>query len=259
VPPPKDATPKPEDIPLSIAFEDEHLIVVNKPAGLVVHPGAGNHSGTLVNALLHHCGDSLQGIGGVARPGIVHRIDKDTSGLLVAAKSERAHTGLADQFADHSIERAYWALVVGLPEPMKGTIDRNLARHPNDRIRFACTHEGAGRSAVTHYKVLSQSDLASSLVECRLETGRTHQIRVHMASLGHALVGDPLYFAISPKQRAALGKERAGIVTGFPRQALHARTLGFLHPVTGDQLRFDSPMPADIEGLAGKLGIALPG
>ena len=259
VPPPRDATPRAEDIPLSIAYEDDHLIVVDKPAGLVVHPGAGNPTGTLVNALLHHCGDSLAGIGGVARPGIVHRIDKDTSGLLVAAKTERAHVGLADQFAAHSIERSYWAFVVGLPEPMKGTVDRNIARHPTDRIRFACTHDGAGKSAVTHYRVLAQSDLAASLVECRLETGRTHQIRVHMAGVGHALIGDPLYFAMSPKQRSALGKARAAAVQSFPRQALHARTLGFEHPVSGKPVTLESALPDDLAALAGALQIRLPG
>ncbi|MFM5932198.1 MAG: RluA family pseudouridine synthase [Novosphingobium sp.] len=233
-----------QDIPLNIVFEDEHLIVIDKPAGLVVHPAAGNLDGTLVNALLHHCEGQLSGIGGVARPGIVHRIDKDTSGLLVVAKSDAAHEGLARQFADHSIERAYLAIVGGLPKPLEGTIRTHLGRSAHDRKKMAVLHEKdqRGKHAVTHYKTLEKLN-HSALVECRLETGRTHQVRVHMASIGHALLGDPVYGRNPAPLRALID----GI--GFRRQALHAAVLGFEHPVTGQDVRFSSLLPADMEAL----------
>ena len=244
-----------QDIPLDVVYEDDHLIVVDKPAGLVVHPAAGNPDGTLVNALLHHCAGQLSGIGGVARPGIVHRIDKDTSGLLVVAKSDIAHEGLARQFADHSIERAYLALTQGIPHPPRGTLRGVIARHPTDRKRMALLPDGArmpeeggrGKHAVTHYRLVESLD-RSALIECRLETGRTHQVRVHMASIGHALLGDPVYARSQKSQKAILAE------LGFARQALHAAVLGFLHPVTGDSLRFTSELPADMRELSHRLG-----
>jgi 23S rRNA pseudouridine1911/1915/1917 synthase len=233
-----------QDIPLSIVFEDEHLIVVDKPAGLVVHPAAGNLDGTLVNALLHHCRGQLSGIGGVVRPGIVHRIDKDTSGLLVVAKTDKAHEGLARQFADHSLERAYLAVVAGLPIPPAGTVRGHIGRSDHDRKKMAVLHalNKRGKHAVTHYKTLERLD-SSSLVECRLETGRTHQVRVHMASIGHPLLGDPAYGRTPARLRSRLSELR------FARQALHAAVLGFIHPVTGAALRFESALPADMEQL----------
>jgi 23S rRNA pseudouridine1911/1915/1917 synthase len=233
-----------QDIPLTIAIEDEHLIVIDKPAGLVVHPAAGNLDGTLVNALLHHCQGQLSGIGGVVRPGIVHRIDKDTSGLLVVAKTDKAHEGLARQFADHSLERAYLAVVAGLPIPPAGTVRGYLGRSDHDRKKMAVLHElnKRGKHAVTHYKTLERLDSAS-LVECRLETGRTHQVRVHMASIGHPLLGDPAYGRTPARLRSRLAQLH------FARQALHAAVLGFVHPVTGAELRFESMLPADMAGL----------
>ncbi|WP_374531179.1 RluA family pseudouridine synthase [Novosphingobium sp.] len=231
-----------QDIPLKIVFEDEHLIVIDKPAGLVVHPAAGNLDGTLVNALLHHCKGQLSGIGGVARPGIVHRIDKDTSGLLVVAKTDKAHEGLAAQFADHSIERAYLAIVGGLPNPLSGTVRGAIARSSHDRKKMALVEDGRGKHAVTHYKTLERVT-GSALVECRLETGRTHQVRVHMASIGHALLGDPVYGRTPPRLRPILSQLH------FHRQALHAAVLGFIHPVTGAAIRFESVLPADMAGL----------
>src|SRR5436305_1189986 len=214
VPDPVPAHNEAQDIPLLIAFEDEHLIVVDKPAGLVVHPAAGNLDGTLVNALLHHCHGSLSGIGGVARPGIVHRIDKDTSGLMVAAKTDRAHEGLAKQFADHSIDRRYLAIVAGVPAPPAGKVDAPLARSPQNRKKIAIV--ATGKRAVTHYRTVERLRRDAALVECRLETGRTHQVRVHMASLGHALLGDPVYGRTKQAHRAILE------TLGFRRQALHA-------------------------------------
>ena len=234
----------PQDIPLTIVFEDEHLIVVDKPAGLVVHPAAGNPDGTLVNALLHHCRGQLSGIGGVERPGIVHRIDKETSGLLVVAKTDRAHEGLARQFADHSIERAYFAIVQGRPMPPTGTVSGFIGRSDHDRKKMAVLHElnKRGKHAVTHYRTV-ETFAGASLVECRLETGRTHQVRVHMASIGHALLGDPVYGRTPTRFRPLLNELR------FARQALHAAVLGFIHPVTGAALRFESALPADMAGL----------
>ena len=233
---------QPEDIPLNVVFEDEHLIVIDKPAGLVVHPAVGNYDGTLVNALLHHCQGQLSGIGGVARPGIVHRIDKDTSGLLVVAKSDVAHEGLARQFEDHSIERAYLALVAGNPMPPSGTVTGAIGRSNTNRKKMALVSEGRGKHAVTHFATLERF-AAAALVECRLETGRTHQVRVHMTSLGHPLLGDPAYGRTPPKLKPLLAEHK------FERQALHAKVLGFVHPVTGEQLRFESPLPADMAGL----------
>ena len=233
---------QPEDIPLNVVFEDEHLIVIDKPAGLVVHPAVGNYDGTLVNALLHHCQGQLSGIGGVARPGIVHRIDKDTSGLLVVAKSDVAHEGLARQFEDHSIERAYLALVAGNPMPPSGTVTGSIGRSNTNRKKMALVSEGRGKHAVTHFATLERFQ-GAALVECRLETGRTHQVRVHMTSLGHPLLGDPAYGRTPPKLKPLLAEHK------FERQALHAKVLGFVHPVTGEQLRFESPLPADMGGL----------
>ena len=229
-----------QDIALNIVFEDDHLIVIDKQAGLVVHPAAGNADGTLVNALLHHCGGSLSGIGGVARPGIVHRIDKDTSGLMVAAKTDRAHEGLAKQFHDHSIDRRYKAIVSGRPAPPVGTVDAPLARSPSNRKKIAIVR--GGKRAVTHFTTLQRLREAA-LVECRLETGRTHQVRVHMASLGHPLLGDPVYGRTKQAHKAVLE------TLGFRRQALHAARLGFIHPVESNALAFDSEMPADMQEL----------
>jgi 23S rRNA pseudouridine1911/1915/1917 synthase len=229
-----------QDIPLDIRFEDEHLLVVEKPAGLVVHPAAGNLDGTLVNALLHHCAGRLSGIGGVARPGIVHRIDKDTSGLLVVAKTDRAHAGLAAQFAKHTIGRRYLAVVAGLPTPPAGRIETNLARSDANRQKIAVVNPPKGKHAVTHYRVLEPLRNAA-LVECRLETGRTHQVRVHMAHMGHPLLGDPVY---GQGRQAELCKR-----LGFHRQALHAAALIFEHPITKEILTFESVAPSDIQEL----------
>jgi 23S rRNA pseudouridine1911/1915/1917 synthase len=248
VPEPQPAHNVPQEIPLTIVFEDEHLLVVDKPAGLVVHPAAGNLDGTLVNALLHHCAGRLSGIGGVARPGIVHRIDKDTSGLLVVAKTDVAHEGLARQFAAHSIDRRYLAMVSGVPRASHGTVDAPLARSATNRKKIAIVEGKRGKRAVTHWKRIEVLKDAA-LVECRLETGRTHQVRVHMASLGHALLGDPVY-GRSGKSHGKLLKE-----LGFHRQALHAAELGFTHPVTGRRLSFSSPMPADMQELFNALGV----
>jgi 23S rRNA pseudouridine1911/1915/1917 synthase len=248
VPEPTPAHNEPQDIPLKILFEDEHLLVVDKPAGLVVHPAAGNRDGTLVNALLHHCGASLSGIGGVARPGIVHRIDKDTSGLLVVAKTDVAHEGLAKQFAAHNIDRRYLAIVSGIPRTSEGTIDAPLARSAANRKKIAIVEGARGKRAVTHWK-RRQLLRDSALVECRLETGRTHQVRVHMASIGHPLVGDPVY-GRAGKTHGKLLRE-----LGFHRQALHAAELGFTHPLTKRRLSFSSPMPADMQELMRGLGV----
>jgi len=242
VPDPSPAHNAAQDIPLVIAYEDEHLIVIDKPAGLVVHPAAGNLDGTLVNALLHHCRGSLSGIGGVERPGIVHRIDKDTSGLMVAAKTDPAHVGLAAQFARHSIDRRYLAIVAGLPRPAEGTIDAPLARSTANRKKIAIVESGRGKRAVTHYRTLERLRSAA-LVECRLETGRTHQVRVHMASIGHPLLGDPVYGRSRPEHRELLSR------LSFKRQALHAAYLGFIHPVTSAPLCFQSEIPRDMHDL----------
>jgi 23S rRNA pseudouridine1911/1915/1917 synthase len=248
VPEPEPAHNVPQDIPLRIIFEDEHLLVVDKPAGLVVHPAAGNRDGTLVNALLHHCGGSLSGIGGVARPGIVHRIDKDTSGLLVVAKTDVAHEGLARQFAAHSIDRRYLAIVAGVPKAREGTVDAPLARSAANRKKIAIVEGGRGKRAVTHWtRIAPLRDAA--LVECRLETGRTHQVRVHMASIGHPLLGDPVYGTAGKTHRKLLNELQ------FQRQALHAAELGFTHPVTNHKLSFASAMPSDMQELFNALGV----
>jgi 23S rRNA pseudouridine1911/1915/1917 synthase len=235
-----------QDIPLTIVFEDDHLLVVDKPAGLVVHPAAGNLDGTMVNALLHHCAGRLSGIGGVARPGIVHRIDKDTSGLLVVAKTDPAHEALSRQFAAHSVERRYTAVVGGHPIPADGTITGSLARSSANRQKMAIVSEGRGKHAVTHYRTVTPLTDAAK-IECRLETGRTHQIRVHMASIGHPLLGDQAYGRTRTPHRTVLSE------LGFARQALHAVTLGFLHPVTQEKLSFHSELPRDIVDLIGRL------
>jgi 23S rRNA pseudouridine1911/1915/1917 synthase len=248
VPDPTPAHNEPQDIALPIVFEDEHLLVVDKPAGLVVHPAAGNIDGTLVNALLHHCGGSLSGIGGVARPGIVHRIDKDTSGLLVVAKHDKAHEGLAKQFADHSIDRRYLAIVSGVPRLTGDVVDAPLARSPQNRKKIAIVKEGRGKRAVTHWQRV-QILKDSALVECRLETGRTHQVRVHMASIGHPLLGDPVYGRGKSVHRDLLNQ------LDFKRQALHAAHLGFIHPVTKGRLSFDSALPSDMQELFTALGV----
>ena len=242
VPLPAPAHNEAQAIPLVVAFEDEHLIVIDKPAGLVVHPAAGNLDGTLVNALLHHCGGSLSGIGGVARPGIVHRIDKDTSGLMIAAKTDRAHVGLAKQFADHSIDRRYLAITRGKPMPPAGRVDAALARNPQNRLKMAIV--ASGKRAVTHYRTIEPLT-GAALVECRLETGRTHQVRVHMASLGHPLVGDPVYG----------GKLPVAERIGFRRQALHAALLGFVHPISSATHVYESAMPADMQELFSALQV----
>lgn len=242
VPAPAPAHNEAQDIPLEIVFEDDHLLVVDKPAGMVVHPAAGNFDGTMVNALLHHCKGRLSGIGGVARPGIVHRIDKDTSGLLVVAKTDPAHEGLAAQFARHSIDRRYAAIVAGRPKASSGTVDAPLARSATNRKKIAIVGEGRGKRAVTHWSLVEPLKHAA-LVECRLETGRTHQVRVHMASIGHPLLGDPVYGRARPEHRDALKR------LSFERQALHAARLGFVHPVTGGALTFDSPIPCDMQQL----------
>ena len=252
-PAPKPARPEPENIRLAIAYEDDDVVVVDKPAGLVVHPGAGQGRGTLVNALLHHCGASLSGIGGELRPGIVHRLDKDTSGLIVAAKNDAAHRRLADQFADHGrtgpLERAYLAFVWGLPEPRRGTISAAVARSTTNREKMAVVSEEKGRHAVTHYEVLDvygSGEPAASLVRCTLETGRTHQIRLHLSHLRHPLLGDPVYGAGFRTKANRLPQAASDALARLDRQALHATLLQFAHPRGGNILRFESPLPADL-------------
>ncbi|MDP3592360.1 RluA family pseudouridine synthase [Phenylobacterium sp.] len=252
IPPPAPADPQPEAIPLSILYEDADLIVVEKPPGMAVHPAPGNETGTLVNALLHHCGASLSGIGGVARPGIVHRIDKETSGVLVAAKSDAAHQGLSKLFATHDIDRVYVALVRGAPTPVSGTIQSRLGRSTHDRKKIAVLKTG-GREAITHYRTERTfgppGKPTAARISCQLETGRTHQIRVHMASKGTPCLGDPVYGSGPPA-----GPVREAVAeAGLKRQALHAAVLGFVHPVTGERLRFESPLPADMAQLEANL------
>jgi 23S rRNA pseudouridine1911/1915/1917 synthase len=261
VPEPEPAEPEPEEIALDILFEDKDVIVINKPAGLVVHPGNGNWTGTLVNALIHHCADTLSGIGGVKRPGIVHRLDKDTTGVMVVAKNDHAHRILADAFADHGrtggLERAYLALVWGAPERVSGTIDAPLGRSHKDRTRQAVVNKDRGdaRHAVTHYEVLERfgleknGDAVASLIECRLETGRTHQIRVHMAHIGHPLIGDAEYGAAFKTKANRLPEPLKTIVQSFGRQALHAELLAFEHPGTGEIIHFDAEIPDEMEQL----------
>lgn len=242
----EDATPRAQAIPLSICFEDAHLIVIDKPAGLVVHPAPGNPDGTLVNALIAHCGESLAGIGGVRRPGIVHRLDKDTSGLIVVAKTELAHRALSRDFAARRISRAYAAIVWGVPMPAAGEIAGNIGRSVTNRKKMAVVAESRGKPAVTRYKVERTFGDVAALIECRLLTGRTHQIRVHLAHIGHPLVGDPVY-------GGRAGRTRSRAIATFARQALHAKHLGFRHPATGEMLSFDSALPADMAGLVTNL------
>jgi 23S rRNA pseudouridine1911/1915/1917 synthase len=268
LPEPGPADPEPEDIALDILYEDSDVIVVNKPAGLVVHPGNGNWTGTLVNALLFHCAETLSGIGGVKRPGIVHRLDKDTTGVMVVAKNDHAHRALAEAFADHgrtgALERAYLALVWGAPERMTGTIDAPLGRSTGDRTRQAVVKESRSdaRHAVTHFEVKERfgidkkGDALASLIECRLETGRTHQIRVHMAHIGHPLIGDTDYGAAFKTKANRLPDPLRAKVQAFARQALHARLLAFEHPATGEVMRFEAELPEDMaEIVAGFRGL----
>ncbi|MGV1015103.1 MAG: RluA family pseudouridine synthase [Methyloceanibacter sp.] len=253
VPPAAETTHGAEAIPLNVVYEDDALIVIDKPPGLVVHPGAGNSRGTLVNALIAHCGKSLSGIGGVARPGIVHRLDKDTSGLMVVAKTDQAHRALAAQFADHgrtgALERGYLALVWGAPARAHGKIDAPIGRHPSSRTKMAVLRE-KGREAVTHWRVIERfgpKDAAlASLIECRLETGRTHQVRVHLAHIGHPLIGDPLYGRGFKSKLGKLPQELQSRLVALDRQALHAARLCFVHPISGTLLEFNSPLPHDL-------------
>jgi 23S rRNA pseudouridine1911/1915/1917 synthase len=255
VPPPSPAEPEGQDIPLDVVYEDNDLIVINKPAGLVVHPAAGNPDGTLVNALIAHCGASLKGIGGVARPGIVHRLDKDTSGLLVAAKNERAMASLAKQFANHTIERAYHAVVWGAPRVGQGMIEGQIGRNPFDRKRMAVLRGEQGKQARTRYAIVErfgdEKRPFASLIECRLETGRTHQIRVHLTHLGHPLIGDPSYgrARAAPRAKTEAEEKAYSAASEFPRQALHAYVLGFQHPSLHRTMRFESPWPEDFSSL----------
>lgn len=248
VPEAESGEPEAEDIPLDIVYEDDDLLVINKAAGMVVHPGAGNWNGTLVNALLHHCGDSLSGIGGVIRPGIVHRLDKDTSGLMMVAKNDHAHQYLSAQFADRTLSRIYYALVLGVPMPIKGVVSREIGRHRHNRLKMSVM-SNAPRDACTHYKVVENYGEACSLVECKLETGRTHQIRVHMEALGHPLIGDPLY---GPQQTSLIAKlKKADYDNEFikkmielPHQMLFAKHISFIHPTSEKQMSFECDTPA---------------
>ncbi len=247
------ARPQAQAIPLDVLYEDAELIVIDKPPGLVVHPAPGNPDRTLVNALLAHCGAALTGIGGERRPGIVHRLDKGTSGVMVAAKTQAAHAGLVASFAAREIERAYLAVVWGVPEPRSGEIAGNIGRSPRNRKKMAVLERG-GRPARTRYRVLKAlADGQASLVECRLLSGRTHQIRVHMAAEGHPLLGDPLYGRAGVLRTRRLPAPAQAALEALGRQALHARTLGFRHPVSGEALRFESDIPLDIKRLIGSL------
>lgn len=248
IPAPEPAQPKAEAIALPVVYEDTDVIVINKPPGMVVHPAAGNYSGTLVNALLAHCGASLSGIGGVARPGIVHRLDKDTSGLMVVAKHDAAHQGLSRQFADRTLSRVYQAVVWGVPHPAEGSIEGAIGRHTRNRQKMAVVTRG-GKAALTHYRLMQAYGTLASLVECRLATGRTHQIRVHMAHIRHALVGDPLYGGRQARSGPVLLRE-------FPRQALHAAELKFIHPVSGKLMKFKEKMPDDLRRLIAALKVS---
>ncbi|MCC3244956.1 RluA family pseudouridine synthase [Methylocystis sp. WRRC1] len=256
VPPPEPAEPQAEEIALDIVYEDAHLIVIDKPAGLVVHPASGHESGTLVNALIAHCGESLSGVGGVKKPGIVHRIDKDTTGLLVVAKTDAAHHGLSRLFADHgrtlSLTREYLAFVWGVPDRAHGTIETSLGRHSIQREKMAVVPEARGREAITHWEKVADYGVAS-LVRCQLETGRTHQIRVHMAHIGHPLIGDSTYGAGFKTKVAKLPEAARAAVEKLGRQALHAATLGFEHPITGEEMMFTSELPDDLAALMAAL------
>ncbi len=252
LPPPQPATPQPQAMALAILYEDRDLIVLDKPAGLVVHPAPGNQDGTLVNALLAHCGDQLTGIGGERRPGIVHRLDKDTSGLMVVAKTQFANNALTAAFAARDLDRAYLALVWGLPDPLAGEIEGNIGRDRRDRKRMAVV-AGGGKPALTRYRTLRAWQIAVALLECRLATGRTHQIRVHLASRGNPVVGDPLYLRRVPAVARALPEPARRRLLDFPRQALHAARLGFSHPRTGEALAFASEPPPDMRELIASL------
>ena len=262
----EEAIPQPEEIPLNILHEDADLIIINKPAGMVVHPAPGNWSGTLVNALLYHCEGSLSGIGGVKRPGIVHRLDKETSGVMVVAKSYRAHLDLQEQFADHGrsgpLERSYWGICWGAPSRMKGKVVAALGRHPGDRLKRAVVDENRSdaKHAITHFELLERfadpgrdGEFLASLMECKLETGRTHQIRVHMAHIGHPLLGDEVYGKHFATRVARLGETAQEVCGRFKRQALHARLLGFRHPVNGQTCRFEAEPPVDMQELLAAL------
>mgnify|MGYP003956223975 CR=1 FL=1 len=248
LPVPLQAKPIPQDIPLDIIFEDKHLIVIDKPAGLVVHPSAGHRDGTLVNALLHHCDGQLSGIGGFSRPGIVHRLDKDTSGLLVASKNDISHQGLSEQFARHDIERAYKALVWGTPLEKSGKVSGNIGRSPRNRKKMAVVQRG-GKAAITHYRTLDIFGNLAALVECRLETGRTHQIRVHMSSIGHSVIGDPLYGGGIRRCPASVNSDLRQNLQNINGQLLHAYLLSFLHPITRKSLRFKSNNISEINSI----------
>lgn len=267
LPAPVAATPQPENIPLDILFEDAHLLILNKPAGMAVHPAPGSEDGTLVNALLHHCKGQLSGIGGVERPGIVHRLDKLTSGVMVAAKTESAHTGLAALFEHHDIERMYLAVTRGAPRPLAGTVDAAIARSQTDRKKMSVHRNPdspSARHAVTHYRAIETFGVrdkhtrtpAAALIECRLETGRTHQIRVHMSHIGAPVLGDPVYGRHTGLTALGSGEGHAAAlaaVKAMDRQALHAAVLGFIHPVTGKELHFEVPVPDDMAGLISTL------
>ena len=251
-PAPAPATPQGEAIDLAILYEDEYLLVLNKPAGMVVHPAPGNPDGTLVTALIAHCGESLTGIGGERRPGIVHRLDKDTSGVMVVAKTELAHTRLSAAFAARDLEREYKAICWGIPSPTSGAIHGDIGRDPRERKRMAVVTRN-GKHALTNYRIIRNFGTAAALLSCRLATGRTHQIRVHLAHIGHPLVGDPVYLRRRPAVAKTLAQPALDLALDFPRQALHAETLGFSHPITGVLLRFSVPPPADFQALADAL------
>jgi 23S rRNA pseudouridine1911/1915/1917 synthase len=251
------SVPQAQDIPFPILFEDRDLLVLDKPAGLVVHPAPGNETGTLVNALLAHCGETLTGIGGERRPGIVHRLDKDTSGVMVVAKTDLANAALTQAFAARDIDRFYLALCWGLPNPAAGEIEGAIARDPRDRKRMAVRPDSTrGKEALTRYRTLAHHDGAVSLLECRLATGRTHQIRVHLAHRGHPIVGDPVYLKRLPAAAKGLDADSRALLLDFPRQALHAARLGFRHPRSGETLRFTTPPPPDMQALLDRLDLA---
>ncbi len=248
IPPVRSDKAEPQNIEIDIVYEDDDLLIVNKAAGMVVHPSAGHHDGTLVNALLHHCKGRLSGIGGVERPGIVHRIDRDTSGLLAVAKSDKAHDGLAKLFAAHDIERRYIAIVKGIPAPPAGKITTQIGRSPHDRKKMAVLPDGQGKHAVTHYRLEKQLNGAAQ-ISCTLETGRTHQVRVHMAHIGHALIGDPVY--ANRQKPVYIGPNQSK----FDRQALHAAFLGFIHPISGKKMQFECNLPADMQELLSEMSV----
>ncbi|MGB0555436.1 MAG: RluA family pseudouridine synthase [Alphaproteobacteria bacterium] len=247
VPQPAESLLEGEDIPLTVVYEDEALLIIDKPAGLTVHPGAGQPNGTLVNALIAHCGESLSGIGGVRRPGIVHRLDKDTSGLMVAAKTDAAHASLAGQFEAHSIDRAYRAFVWGTPIPLNGEIEGNIGRSRQNRTKMTVVRDNQGKTALTRYRTLSRFGRTVGLLECRLETGRTHQIRVHLTHIGHPILGDPAYGKSTAHRRSQISAATLDALEKLGRQALHAAELGFDHPISGERMNFQSTLPTDMQ------------